>query len=1067
MVHESLRVPSSSQRPGSSLSTRSVSRASQRPLSRLSHLSITKQPRLSALLRTLVEQVTDKDEERSAGEIQNAMDLTVKIIDQMKQASLPSMDQIDAQFSGHIEKARINLHDTLADMLRQRYIQLKSNVRTRKDLDLDIKQSTLPNHLRFLLFLSAAPAVITHSRAEDIASGRLDREPPEKTLSWEDILQDEPFEGQHWQGAYGLAPGNVLQDWVTETSASEDLSSLISAEYEEPTTSSESSDSYNVWGNMKPALSIHDFVGQKTASMESRKVVEALRGRQYWTSDRYPVPFGPSHFDIGKPSTLGRHSIKLVDARPCHIKHLASLSTEGMLSCCHIHITEEDAVREVLMLLQGHASYIFGSGSESTGNKIQVGFPSVTVIRLIPHFSSASQTSILGFFATCANTLNPLRRLVVENVVPTASGTPRCATFEAFTAGVGDQLIKLDRWCAAKEEQIVLAQQGDGSSSCVVSLLNLKQQVEVIMAGTFDDLLKVAQTVEAKRGHLSPSLLSTFTVNSVWTRIRARLAIDDKTSAIALFDVWRICMEPVWTNLMHWLNDGIPIHVDFDDDGHKPKPTWDGREFFVRTNPLIEPGIPEFWEGGYTLPPCHRTSSNVLQLHGDSEDDSPLPHLLAPVSKDILAAGKAIGLLRAIDVLCRVGKDWLSRWDTFSELTKSLRIEEVDRALDDLVLETVLGPCRLAQGWLRRVLVEECQLWKHVRGLEEVCLMTRGDAMSQFSDRLFVRMDSRHPWTDFHFLNTAFQNVSRAGSRSWINPSLVRFSYRGRKDRNINRTVRAIDGLIVEYAVPFPLIYLFGPESHAGYSSVFRFLLQIRRAKNVLDRILIRGLGDVNLNYNRSDLRLFNVLRGKLTWFVNTLLNFIATNVIHTGTLYFHELLRDVESLDEMISVHRMHLDRILSRCLLQANTAALYRSILSILDLCLNFSDTLSAFTTDSSLDISRHSLILMTRRHRRRRALKPDIIAFTEQLPPSDMSDSTDTEDSEESVGEVAGTFENCSISNSEDSFMSRLSHISQELDGLVRFVRRGIESLAAGTGDASTTFGILAFDLESWDL
>lgn len=97
-------------------------------------------------------------------------------------------------------------------------------------------------------------------------------------------------------------------------------------------------------------------------------------------------------------------------------------------------------------------------------------------------------------------------------------------------------------------------------------------------------------------------------------------------------------------------------------------------------------------------------------------------------------------------MLHHVGKDWLNEWVSFSELTISLRIEGVDRALDDLILNSVLGPCRLAQGWLRHVLVEDCQLWKHVRSLEEVCLMTRGDAMSQFSERLFARVSIFHDY---------------------------------------------------------------------------------------------------------------------------------------------------------------------------------------------------------------------------------------------------------------------------------------------------------------------------------
>src|SRR5882762_10294036 len=102
-------------------------------------------------------------------------------------------------------------------------------------------------------------------------------------------------------------------------------------------------------------------------------------------------------------------------------------------------------------------------------------------------------------------------------------------------------------------------------------------------------------------------------------------------------------------------------------------------------------------------------------------------------------------------------------------------------------------------------------------------------------------MDSQQPWSDFHFLNSAFGDVVDAGRTRWIESSLVRLSYRGNRDRMISRTVKSIDGLLVEYAVPFPLTYIFGPRVLQEYGSLFVFLLQIRRAKGVLERILVRG----------------------------------------------------------------------------------------------------------------------------------------------------------------------------------------------------------------------------------
>lgn len=128
-------------------------------------------------------------------------------------------------------------------------------------------------------------------------------------------------------------------------------------------------------------------------------------------------------------------------------------------------------------------------------------------------------------------------------------------------------------------------------------------------------------------------------------------------------------------------------------------------------------------------------------------------------------------------------------------------------------------------------------------------------------------MDTNQTWNDFHFLNSAFRDVVEAGRTLWVDPSLVRFSHRGSKDKVISLTVRAIDGLAVEYAVPFPLTYMFGPRVLQVYSSIFAFVLQIRRAQNALQRILIRN-ALVHMTNLGSELKVFYAMRSKLSWFV-------------------------------------------------------------------------------------------------------------------------------------------------------------------------------------------------------
>lgn len=128
-------------------------------------------------------------------------------------------------------------------------------------------------------------------------------------------------------------------------------------------------------------------------------------------------------------------------------------------------------------------------------------------------------------------------------------------------------------------------------------------------------------------------------------------------------------------------------------------------------------------------------------------------------------------------------------------------------------------------------------------------------------------MDSSQSWNDFHFLNTAFGDV--VAQTKWLDPALVRISHRGSRDKTLaaSRSVRAVEGLFVEYAVPFPLTYIWGPRAMQVYSTVFVLLLQIRRAKNALDRILAR-LSPEESRRDDGEMKMFYAMRGKLSWFV-------------------------------------------------------------------------------------------------------------------------------------------------------------------------------------------------------
>jgi gamma-tubulin complex component 5 len=140
-----------------------------------------------------------------------------------------------------------------------------------------------------------------------------------------------------------------------------------------------------------------------------------------------------------------------------------------------------------------------------------------------------------------------------------------------------------------------------------------------------------------------------------------------------------------------------------------------------------------------------------------------------------------------------------------------------------------------------------------------------------------------------------------------------------------------------------------------------------------------------------------------------------------------------------------------------------------------LHFSDVFVAFAGDTTttLDISRQSIPMKRHPSRRQKRQRRNVIGFSQSM--RDATDSSEDDDVHFDERDMDGGLQPpepsfsmaaSSTSSAEDGFYSRIDKMSSELDGLVRFVRRGVESLAGGTGEAAPAFGIFAFALEDWD-
>lgn len=162
------------------------------------------------------------------------------------------------------------------------------------------------------------PSPSTLSYASIFLSNLRDPLLPPPSLTWKDILAEEPFEGQHWEGAYGLHPGSTKENWetISEGSATS-LSPLHDSDEDDLTQDEESLSSFDSGdGSVASPIALlaprkMDTRNSRSEKYHHRKAFEELQGRQYWRAEWRTDASLSRPFYLGDASTLGMFSVML------------------------------------------------------------------------------------------------------------------------------------------------------------------------------------------------------------------------------------------------------------------------------------------------------------------------------------------------------------------------------------------------------------------------------------------------------------------------------------------------------------------------------------------------------------------------------------------------------------------------------------------------------------------------------------------------------------------------------------------------------------------------------------
>lgn len=365
----------------------------------------------------------------------------------------------------------------------------------------------------------------------------------------------------------------------------------------------------------------------------------------------------------------------------------------------------------------------------------------------------------------------------------TSTSSSHCQTLEAFAEALDIYVRGVEAWCAEKETEIVHAQRGLTASPVVVSLLSFERSLQSRMSTTLvvlQDALKIFEpsldeprlpSVEQLRT-LQPSVLSKQLLNCLLSATTSQLSIGETATAESLMDIFVHTAEPLWKKIGKWLKDGMHAVASGDDLDDALVDLVDN-ELFIERNSGVPLVSPDFWEKGYTLRTADDDEESSLVKAGESL----VPTIFKDIAEDVLAAGKAVGLLRAMGLTNAVPEKHSSlhesfEWPSFQELYRETRktaasapepgdplefsfssysdsSSELRLTIQALssssLVEQIASASVLTHLKLNRVLLDECGLQHHLSGLEDLCLMRRGDILGDYCRVIFAKVGRCRP----------------------------------------------------------------------------------------------------------------------------------------------------------------------------------------------------------------------------------------------------------------------------------------------------------------------------------
>ncbi len=463
----------------------------------------------------------------------------------------------------------------------------------------------------------------------------------------------------------------------------------------------------------------------------------------------------------------------------------------------------------------------------------------------------------------------------------------------------------------------------------------------------------------------------------------------------------------------------------------------------------------------------HNLSGLWKKWYGLTDDSASnrCPSFLQPFKTKILNIGKTVIFLQHLKTSTEASERPLKL-----ELPQLICIsassllpfsEVFTRFVDELVesrLHTVTSA-------LREQLGNNCGLWKTLDAMENIYFGKTGYVTDLVDTKVFTGIDRCDVgWNDRFLLGDLLQTVFEPIESVEVERLAVISSSRSLTNLSRGRqSVKLLEKLQVHYALPWSIANVIDKTSLITYQNTSTFLTQIRRARYMLERRSLFQVRSGRPDAERYERNLNQLLHHSLLLFVNTLYDHLTSLVIEKANRELHQHLFDAIDIDAMIAAHKNYRRLLEDACLISKNLKPIHNGILSILDLCIRYSDLNSptkitkSSHPDADDDADADSYTSATSHQSRRR--------HRHRLPAptrGEISSSEEDSESDDGDGEGYSTF----IVPEESTLGEQLRKVRAGFQKHRSFIVAGLNSIGrVGEGEREASWEILGRRL-AWE-